>query len=308
LPQRANGYAKYVEENYIKIMQDKRVEFLHNILDFILSLFRLVAVTRFRTTHKIDKKSENCIVMGNGPSLNNLLKDNEDVLDNYDLIAVNFMGLYPEYIKYKPRIYVLCDPAFWFAPDIPETTREQVREFYRYMVEHVSWEIQIYIPYMAQNVTEVDEMLSRNTNIRLFYYNKTKIEGFKWFQYMILKRQWGMFRAESVIVAALLLAIYSEYKQIYLMGVDSDWMKNLWVDEQNRLRLRDTHFYDVNNCVISVKMHEECLALYYAFKSYININEYSKRCGITIYNTSVMSFIDAFEKNELNYKQKQDEK
>jgi hypothetical protein len=237
--------------------------------------------------------------MGNGPSLSNSLKENENVLDNYDLIAVNFMGLYPEFMIYKPRIYVLCDPAFWFSPDAPQTTHEKVRDFYRYMIEHVSWEIQFYIPYMAKNVTEVHEILSRNGNIQLYYYNKTKVEGFKWFQYIMLKRQWGMFRTQNVIIAALLLAIYSDYKQIYLMGVDSDNTKNLWVDEQNCLRLKDTHFYDTNDRVIQIKIHEQCMALYYTFKSYINIAEYSKYCGIKIHNTNPMSFVDAFEKNKL---------
>jgi hypothetical protein len=107
-----------------------------------------------------------------------------------------------------------------------------------------------------------------------------------------------MFRTQNVLIAALLLAIYSDYKHIYLMGAESDWMKNIWVDEQNRLRLKDTHFYDTEDRILSVKMHEQCIALYYAFKSYMNIAEYSKRCGIKIYNANPLSFIDAFEKKE----------
>ncbi|MDR0604149.1 MAG: hypothetical protein LBG80_07605 [Bacteroidales bacterium] len=277
-------------------MQDKRVEFLHTILDFILSLIRLVSITHFRTTRKIDRKSEKCVVMGNGPSLTDSLNDNKDMLTSHDLIAVNFMGLSPEFIIYKPCVYVLCDTAFWLSPDIPEITREKVRDFYRQMVKRVSWNLQLYIPYMAKNVTEIHEILSQNENIHLCYYNKTKVEGFKWFQYMILKRQWGMFRAQNVIVAALLLAIYSDYKQIYLMGVDADWMKNLWVDEQNRIRSTDIHFYGQNDRMSSAKMHDVYLSLYYAFKSYADTEEYSKHCEIKIYNTNLLSFVNVFEK------------
>jgi hypothetical protein len=165
--------------------------------------------------------------MGNGPSLSKSLKENEDILHNYDLIAVNFMGLASEFMTYKPNIYVLCDPGFWFSPDVPETTHVKVRDFYNYMVEHVSWKIQFYIPYNAKKVKEIRKTLSQNDNIRLYYYNKTKVEGFRWFQYMILKQQWGMFRAQNVIIAALLLAIYFDYKYIYLMsrfGLDKEYM------------------------------------------------------------------------------------
>jgi hypothetical protein len=113
---------------------------------------------------------------------------------------------------------------------------------------------------------------------------------------MILKRQWGMFRAQNVLIAALLLAIHSEYKHIYLMGAESDWMRNIWVDEQNHLRLNDTHFYGANDRVIPVKMHELCMSLYYTFKAYTDIAAYSNHCGITVYNATPLSFIDAFEK------------
>jgi hypothetical protein len=113
---------------------------------------------------------------------------------------------------------------------------------------------------------------------------------------MILKRQWGMFRTENVIIAALLLAMYSDYKHIYLMGIDSDWMKNVWVDEQNRIRSIEEHFYGQNDRISSVKMHEAYLSLYCLFKSYADIETYSRHCEIKIYNMNPLSFIDVFEK------------
>jgi hypothetical protein len=153
----------------------------------------------------------------------------------------------------------------WIARGV---ATKQSRIYYTLLIFH---------SYMAKNVTEIHEILSINANIQLFYYNKTKVGGFKWFQYMILKRQWGMFRAANVLIAALLLAIYSEYRQIYLMRADSDWMKNIWVDEQNRLRLRNTHFYEdsIQDCIIPVSMSHQCAALYYTFRSYEEINRYT---------------------------------
>jgi hypothetical protein len=108
-----------------------------------------------------------------------------------------------------------------------------------------------------------------------------------------------MFRAENVVIAALLLAIYSDYKQIYLMGVDADWMKNVWIDEQNRIRSIDTHFYGENDRTSSVKMHNVYLSLYFACKSYADIEEYSKHCGIKVYNMNPLSFVNVFEKKNI---------
>jgi hypothetical protein len=243
--------------------------------------------------------------MGNGPSLNNLLKENEDVLDNYDLIAVNFMGLQPEFIAYKPRIYVLCDPAFWLSPDVPEATREQVRAFYRHLVEHVSWNLQLYLPYLAKNVPEIHEILSRNTNIQLFYYNKTKVDGFKWFQYMMLKRQWGMFRAENVLIAALILCIYSQYKVIYLAGAENDWMRHLWVDKDNIINMNHGYYEkgkEGTDRMPAYKLHEICISLFFAFKGYMEIELYARSRGVKIYNTCEESYIDAFEKTDKRIK------
>jgi hypothetical protein len=106
-----------------------------------------------------------------------------------------------------------------------------------------------------------------------------------------------------VVIAALLIAIYSDYKQIYLMGAESDWMKNVWVDEQNRIRSTDIHFYGKDDRISFAKMHEAYLSLYYAFKSYADIEEYSKHCGIKIYNMSLLSFINVFEKYNTKIKQ-----
>jgi hypothetical protein len=280
-------------------MYDKRIKVFYDALDFLFSIVRLISLTHFRTTKKIDKKNKDCIIMGNGPSLGKSLKDNENVLKNYDLVAVNFMGLTDEFKTYKSNVYVVCDQGFWFDPDVPETTHAKVREFYHYIAEHVTWNIQFYLPYNAKKIKEIEKILLQNDNIQLCYYNKTKIEGPKWFQYAVIKQQWGMFRAENVLVAALLLAIYSDYRRVYLMGAESDWSRNTWVDEQNRVRFCDTHFYGSNDGVSSIMMHEGFLALYHAFKGYLNIENYSKQKGVKIYNTNPLSFIDAFEKKRL---------
>jgi len=237
--------------------------------------------------------------MGNGPSLIKAVEDNKSKIPEWDMVAVNFMALSPEYIEYKPNIYILCDPAFWFDVTSDEI-KIKVRNFYAQITEKTRWELQLYLPSQALKKNEIKETLSQNPNIRLRYYNKTKFEGFHFLSYPIYNKQWGMPRAQNVIVAALMLTVYSGYQEIYIAGADSDYMKTIWVDEENNVLHNDYHYYKDSNeqteIILPEKTHEVCISLYYMFKSYIDIEKYAVYRKTKIYNTGLYSFIDAFEK------------
>ncbi len=283
-------------------MYDKRVGWIYSFIDTVLSIIRIFQYSRFKKTNRIERNSDRCIIMGNGPSLINTLKENKSNLSKLDLVAVNFMGLSPEYIEYKPNVYVLCDPGFWLE-NVDKDLEEKVISFYRHIAEKTTWNLQLYLPYRARKVKRIENILSPNKNVTLNYYNKTKFEGYKCLKYWFYDKQWGMSRTQNVLVAALILAIYSEYKEIYLAGADSDWIKHLWIDEKNNLRINDYHYYKDSpkniERVLSLKMHEQLTALYFAFKSYVEIENYSVYRKIKIYNTGLNSFIDAFEKKEM---------
>ena len=87
--------------------------------------------------------------MGNGPSLLKLLEEDKAVLAKYDFLAVNHMARSAQYEKFKPSIYVLCDPAFWFAKGY-EIPQQLVKETFKSMVDKTTWPLQLYIPYQAK--------------------------------------------------------------------------------------------------------------------------------------------------------------
>lgn len=281
-------------------MYDQRIQWIYNFIDTILSFVRMIKVTNFKKTNPVQKNHNQCVVMGNGPSLIHSLKENKKYLLKFDLIAVNFMALSPEYMEYKPGIYILCDPAFWFE-NSSQDLQDKVIKFYKTLAAETNWHLQLYIPYQAKNVKRIEQIVLLNKNIKLNYYNKTKFEGYKKLNYWIYNNQLGMPRAQNVIVAALMLAIYSKYENIYLAGADSDWIKNLWVDEKNNLYLNDVHYYKDENVknIIPVKLHEQFARYYYMFKSYMNVEEYAVNSKVKIYNIFPNSFIDAFEKKKM---------
>ena len=283
-------------------MNDKIANSVYIFIDTVFSIIRLVLKTRFKKTISFQKRSTQCLIMGNGPSLIESLENNKHKISEIDLVAVNFMVLSEEYTKYKPNIYILCDPAFWFDTT-SEDLKIRVKNFYSQIVEKTNWKLQLYMPYQALNKKELKETLSHNINICLCYFNKTKFEGYNFLSHHIYNTQWGMPRTENVVVAALMLAINSGCKEIYIAGVDGDYIKNIWVDEKSNLRFNDYHYYKESKenieRILPYKIHEQCISLYYMFKSYIDIEKYAVYRKTKIYNTGLNSFIDAFEKKNL---------
>lgn len=284
-------------------MNDKRLQFVYDFIDTILSIIRLLIFSRFKRTIKIACKHEGCIILGNGPSLVQTMNECREKWDDYDLVAVNHMAQSEQYVEYKPSIYILCDPAFWFAfVKGFEFHKERVEKTYQAMLEKTDWPMQLYIPYQAKGV--INKQLASNKNISIYYFNKTKFEGFSWLKYIIYNKQWGMVRPQNVLNAALMLMIYSGYKTIYLVGANNDWLRRIWIDEHNNFRNSDIHFYpeekkETEVCTSSVKLHQILLSQYFCFKNYVDIEEYAQQRQVKILNACLESFIDAFEKKKI---------
>lgn len=280
----------------------KVYEILVKLYETFLSIVRIIWYTSFRKTRKIAPTHNTCLIMGNGPSLVSSLEKNKDMLEKTDLLAVNFMGFTPEFQTYRPNLYVLCDPAFWIESS-DKILREKVRKLYQVLADTTTWDLQLYLPHNAGKRKFINAILSSNKLIQVNYFNKTKIEGFSGFKYYTYSAQWGMPRAQNVLCAALMLCIYSGYHKIFLAGAENDWIKNLWVDEKNKVRLNDHHFYGNTTqndaIVLNTKMHEQFLSWYHAFKSYAEIAAFARNQKINVLNTSLTSFIDVFEKQEL---------
>lgn len=282
-------------------LYDKRIQFFYKLLDCFFSVVRLIKKTTFKETYRYRRNSDKLIVMGNGPSLLPTLESHKDKLEQYDLMAVNFMGLSSSYLLYKPNLYVLLDPAFWQKTSTGKV-EEKVLALYQEICKNTSWDLSMYLPYQSAKTKEIESILCQNPLIHIFYYNNTKFEGFSKLNDWIYGKQWGMPRAQNVLNAALMLGIYFQYSQIVLAGADNDWISNLWVDEQNNVRINDTHFYDYDEAkknarYFNMTMDESLLCFYFAFRTYNDINAFAAKNGVEIVNANPQSYIDAFKKD-----------
>ena len=287
-------------------MNDKRVQFIYNIIDTIFSLIRLVVQISFlKRTHKIKKNYDRCIILGNGPSLKKSLLNYKQGAANFDLVAVNFMALSDEFIEYRPNVYILCDPAFWFEEGTQKSTLEKVNLFYETVLKVTNWEMKIFLPWQAQKSKRIKEIIKKNKNLSFHFYNKTKVEGFSFINYFVYNRQWGMPRPQNVLIASLMLTLYFDYKEIYLIGAENNWLKNIVVDNQNKVTDEFSHFYkdgkrgDRTNWGDGAKLHNVLLTLHHVFKSYVEVESYARKSKKRIYNSTPESYIDAFERKPI---------
>lgn len=278
--------------------------------DFInssLSIIRLFIFNKlFYKISPIKRKNNQCIILGNGPSLYSSLQENKDILDKFDLIAINFMGSTSLYQIYKPSVYVMCDPAFW-SGTANESLQKRVNDLIECILSVTSWPLEIYLPLHARKNRELIKKFQSNPHLQLRYFNTTPVEGWKWLCKLAYNKQRGMPRPRNVIIAVLMLAIYSHYTKIFLFGAENDWLKTLRIDKNNLITNQFEHFYPQTSSETSLPpekiiktefLHEVLYSLCIAFQSYVVIEKYAKEKNIKIYNCTPGSYIDAFERKE----------
>ena len=123
-----------------------------------------------------------------------------------------------------------------------------------------------------------------------------------------MKKGWGIPRPHNVLIPAILNIINTGYKKIYLIGADHSWLPLISVNDQNIALVNQQHFYDEseNNSEFMHResrprrLHEVLEKLMFAFRSYFDLKDYANSRDVKIYNCTPGSFIDAFERKNLN--------
>ena len=235
-------------------------------------------------------------ILGNGKSLNNT---SINKADNVDYMVVNRHVLADNYLDIKPRYYVLADPHFF--------THEEGLEVMRRIDNSTCWDMSVFIPFRRRKSVHWNKEF-KNERISLKTYNAFFFFGYEKIAYFLYEKQLAMPMVQNVLVAAIMLGIQMNYDVIELYGVEHNWLKNIYVGEDNLVYLLNEHFYDkekVSPLPQKTIQHKEEYPLYlnishYArmFQSYWEIKNYLKRRNLNsrIINKTKDSYIDAFER------------
>lgn len=235
------------------------------------------------------------VVMGNGPSLADTIRDHSPSLRCFDAMAVNFAANTREFFTLKPRYYILIDPHFFARP-----AHANVATLWENLAK-VDWPMTLIVPRSQRHVK------APNSHITLATISATGMEGFKWARHAAYSRGLAMPRPRNVLIPAIMAAIFMGYKNIYIVGADHSWMRTIDVDADNRVVSVQPHFYKekadeqrrVDSVYAGIPLHSVVHSFYVAFHAYHLIADYARAHGITIINSTPQSFIDAFPRSPL---------
>lgn len=240
------------------------------------------------------------VILGNGPSLRQLLDGDRSELVGRDLMAVNFAANAPEFNSLKPQHYILADPHFFK----PEGNDPNVDKLWQSLCA-ADWQMTLHVPAKRRNDSRTRRFLADKTHL-LATFNLTPAEGFGPWRRLLYRFRLSMPRPRNVMIPAIMQSIASGYHTILLAGADHSWSRTLSVDDDNRVISVQPHFYKddakeqkrVDTEYAGYHLHDILQSLYTAFKSYHLIADYSHRRNIEIINITPGSFIDAFPRKK----------
>lgn len=276
-------------------------EWVHQLYDSVVSCIYIVVFSRFcacrdskRMQQELTGRKE-CVVLGNGPSLNTVLKEGgiERGVDKY---VVNMFATSEFFKDLRPNFYCLIDPDFFRNRD-----NERINKMWSDLMSSlhsVDWEMTLLLPPYVKKKNVLREI--DNANIRICNVNLSPVEGFKWFRHFVYRHFLGMPRAQTVLNMAIMSAINRGYETVYLYGGDHSWTRDLVVDDDNVVCYGDRHVYKPALEYIKLDYDIATLLTYYAkmFHSHVLINDYAKSIGCTIINCTKGSFIDAYKRKK----------
>lgn len=295
---------------------------MNKLFQTLLSIAKVIIKSRVFKNQKI-KNTTNLIIVGNGPSASIFI---EDALkkrgSNFDFICVNMFASQDLFFQLKPKFYLMSDSAFfnfnqetYFDPtklkslkENPdfESTQKLINKTWNNILKS-NWELTIMVPQLFRNSPMVK--MARNAGFDILIFNYTVVQGFEWFENLIYSAKLGSPQSQNVINSCIFQGINNGFENIYLIGVENNFHLNLRVSETNQLEMVDEHFYKVEKKSIplknakggSVKMHEFYSSLYKAFYAHHRLQLYAKFKGVNIYNSTLNSFIDAYERKQINF-------
>ncbi|MBT8232981.1 MAG: hypothetical protein HKO66_02915 [Saprospiraceae bacterium] len=279
--------------------------FLSNLQKSLGSSIKIMILSKPQFSIKPRKREKAFIILGTGPSFQETLKHDQSALANNDLIGLNHFAEKEEFVKLKPKYYIVGAPEMW-DESLNEYYTSKGLAFFNALNENTQWPLELFLANDAKKSSRL-KIIENNKNITIHFYNNTPIEGLDFFSHQLFHLKLGMPRPHNVMIPSIMIGIWLGYKKIVLTGADHSWHELLRIDSQNKVELDQKHYFDKKENWRTMKyagkrdrkMHEVFEKWMLAFRGYVDINEYAKKKKVKIYNASYKSYIDAFERKPL---------
>lgn len=284
------------------------VKFVENLCLTIKAIIKVLILSKYRKFPEIKGLEKECLILGNGPSINNFIKMHYDFLEDKTIICVNHFANTEYFSEFKPQLYIISAPEIWID-DVEESYIKARDKLFNNIVEKTTWEMVLFLGIEAKKFKHNTQKLFLNKNVRVLYFNNIGVEGFKKIMFPLYKLNLGMPRPHNVLIPSLILSVNLNFNKIYIAGADHDWIKYIMVTDENKVYLEQKHFYDENKTKLEPMkiigkgerhLYEILDKFKIALKGYFWIREYAEKRNVEIYNITKGSYIDAFKRLNLD--------
>lgn len=281
------------------------------------SIYEMIAhhyINRKKVTIPTDlAKSRKLMILATGTSANEFWNNVDLYLDKYkqyDYLVMNrsIYKMKDQVMKIKPKYLAMCDSIYWGSTNVAVSQDLALDTYHRAkeVLEQIDWECYL--------VTTIQEKFDfHNDNVKIIRINSTKCEGDGELVYWLYKNNFAHPGIYNVAQLAIYFGITFLYKEIGLVGIDFDFIKNLYCDENGMLYEYVEHQYDKSKedgimeyytpdntgTIYGSVMSKYILQTAETFVSFSKMSIYAQKNNCKIVNYSLKSLLDCYEKQKL---------
>ena len=265
------------------ILVNKTKDFL-NYIDFK----KYCDIVKNNVELKDKHKGGRCFMLGSGPSIKD---ENLKPLKNEIVFALNNFYVHDDF----PEIMSTnIEKYYMTAPTHPPQTAKEWINWFADMEKNMPINANMIFG-ISNHINNINNILEQNhffkNHQKYWYYAGINIDDY--YQYSprdidIVRMTW---MADTVSIYAIIFAIYMGFSEIYLLGMDHDYICN---NESNcRFYKNGIHQNNESNRITkgSSRTKKESLGIYKVFSQYELL---LKNSNTKIYNTSRNSLLDVF--------------
>jgi hypothetical protein len=263
---------------------------------------------RKRTILLKEKREAIALVLGNGPSLEAFLKNKQFFFGNYDLYVCNGFARTFFYEMLKPKNYSILDPVYFDLKDDRVVSKLiDVEEVWELIFKKTNWPLTIYTSLFPGDIKKIDEIINRfGENKWLTWVNLCPIKFYGSKKNHFYSKCIGLIGGITVIHLSLQIAILNKHKEIYLAGVDHDWIENINYDaDTHKVYLLNKHFFDETRLYYGegvlkdIDLSVEFANIGKSFQGFMQLLDFAKYKGVNVYRcTKSFLYFIPFKKIE----------